>query len=513
MIARGLAFLPLAFGLLVTYPLLRFMLLPLFPALGPAAPVGEAPDLGAAIGNSLLLATLSAACTVPPAVWLGTLLERRRWGGGRLLAGTLLLVFLLPGYLAAAGWQIVLGTPVLGAFPWLRTALLGWPGLIGLMALKALPVATFVVRAGWAAAPPRLDEATRLHVRGRWRRWSLSLRPVMPAVASAFLIVFVESMHEYGLATTLGTRLHLPLLVAEVYASLSTWPISWTRAALAGDLLMLMALAPLAARLWSAGRAAPLLDRGLRLPPRPASPLESMSGYAAMACVLALGCAVPLMALVADALLPSTETLPEGAWGAIGTALLYSFVGALGAVCLAVALIASQTGPSLRRVLGWLPLGNLAVPGIVLGAADVIAFNGPPLPLLGTPLALLAAQIATQFPLLALFLRAPMRSRTMLAGDAARVHGIALLDRIEHIHLPPLLRPLAWAWALAFSRLFFELPLAQMLAPAGREPVAVTLVQLQQALRFGAEARLAMVAILVCGGVIGGVLLLAERAK
>ncbi len=510
---RLLGLLPLAFGLLVTYPLLRFMLLPLFPALGPAAPLGEGPGLGIAIGNSLLLAALSAACALPPAVFLATLLERRRWSGGRLLAGTLLLLFLLPGYLAAAGWQIVLGTPALAALPWLREGLLGWPGLVGLTALKGLPVATFVARAGWAMAPPRLDDATRLHVRDRWRRLRLSLRPVAPAAASAFLIVFVEAMHEYGLAATLGTRLHLPLLVTEVYASLSTWPISWSRAALAGDLLMLIALAPLAARLWLGRRATPVLDRGLTLPPRPAAPLESAFGYAVLACVFAAGCTVPLAALTADALLPTNEILPEGAWAAIGTALLYSFVGALGAVCLAAALIASQTGAVLRRMLDWLPLGNLAVPGIVIGAADVIAFNGPPLPLLGTPLALLAAQVATHFPLLTLFLHAPMRSQQARAGEAARVHGIGLLDRIERIHLPPLLRPLAWAWSLAFSRLFFELPLAQMLAPAGREPVAITLVQLQQALRFGAEARLALAAILVCSLVTGAVLLLAERAR
>ena len=193
--------------------------------------------------------------------------------------------------------------------------------------------------------------------------------------------------------------------------------------------------------------------------------------------------------------------------------LLYAFVGALGAVGLAAALAGSRPGTGLTRWLTWLPLGNLAVPGIVLGAADVIAFNGPPLPLLGTPLALIVAQTATQAPLLALLLHAPMRARNAAAGDAALVHGISWLDRVERIHLPPLLRPLAWAWCLAFCRLFFELPLAQMLAPAGREPVAVTLVQLQQALRLSAEARLAAAAILLCGAIVAIVLTLAERAK
>lgn len=503
----------LLFGLVITYPLLRFMLLPLVPAFGPATapPAGLGPGLGAALGNSLVLAMSTALCTVPPALWLATVLERRRWRGERLLTATLLLVFLMPGYLDAAGWQILLASPLFAAMPVLHDAFLGWPGLIGLMSLKALPVATVVTRAGWAGFQPRLDEATRLHVQGRWRRWALGVRPVAPAAITALLIVFVEAMHEYGLATTLGARLRLPLLVAEIYASLSTWPISWSRAALAGDLLMLASLAPLAARLWF-GRLTPApLDRALALPAPPPTRPESIAAYTATLALFVAGCALPLAALLADAVLPSAEVLPDGAWTAIGTSLLYAFVGALGAVTLAVVLAVPR--PGRASLLAWLPLGNLAVPGIMLGAAGVIAFNGPPLPLLGTPLALIVTQTAMQAPLLALLLHAPLRAHSGASGDAARVHGIGWLDRVERIHAPPLLRPLAWAWCLAFSRLFFELPLAQMLAPAGREPVAVVLVQLQQALRFSAEARLATAALLLCSTIVAAVLLLAERSR
>ncbi len=509
------ALVPLLFGLVIAYPLLRFALLPLIPALGPAMtpPGGLGPGLGIALGNSLRLAGLTALCTVLPAMWLATMLERRCWGGARLLTGTLLLIFLLPGYLDAAGWQILLASRAMTALPRLREAFLGWPGLVGLMSLKALPVATVVIRAGWAGFQPRLDDATRLHVRSPWRRRTLGLRPIGPAAITAVLIVFVEAMHEYGLAATLGSRLHLKLLVSEVYASLSTWPISWFRAATAGDLLLLAALVPLAVRLWF-GRLTPApLDQALAVPARPPSRLEGSAAILATAALFAAGCALPLTALATDAVLPSAELLPDGAWAALFTSLLYAFVGALAAVGLAVLLASTRSGPGPLRWIAWLPLGNLAVPGIVLGAADIIAFNGPPLPLLGTPLALIVAQTATQAPLLALLLRAPIRARAAAFDDAARVHGVSWLYRVERLHLPPLLRPLTWAWGLAFSRLFFELPLAQMLAPAGRDTVSVVLVQLQQGLRFSAEAQLATAALLLCGTIVGATLLLAERRR
>lgn len=507
--------LPILAAVFVTYPLLRFLLLPLVPAFGPAVapPSGDSPGLGVAAANSIRLATLSAGCALPPAAWFGMMLERRDWGGQRALVATLLLLFLLPGYLVAAGWQILLGSQALRSVAWLRDALFGWPGLVGLTALKGLPIATLAMRAGWAARQPRLEEATRLHVRGRGRRALLSARPILPFAAAAFLIVFVEATQDYGLAATLGVRLHLPLLVTEVYASLANWPISWARAARAGDLLVLAALLPATIRLVLPRSVPRLLDRGLEPASRLASRTERVFGWTALALLLAIGCGVPLLALAADAASPDVGGLPDGAWHALLASSLYGFVASLAALCLACALVAAQTGSRLHGVLTWLPMLNMAVPGIVLGAAEVIAFNGPPLALMGTPLALLLGETATQLPLLALFLRAPIRSRSAAYADAARVHGITLADRIELIYLPPLMRPLAWAWSLAFCRLFFELPLAQMLAPAGGEPVGVALVQLQQSLRFAAEARLALLSMLLCGVVVGGVLLLVERHR
>lgn len=507
--------LPGLLALLVSYALLRFLLLPLLPGLGPevAASQAKSPALWPAVLNSVRLATLAAAGAVLPAVWLGLMLERRVWRGRGVLALALWLLFLLPGYLAAAGWQIVLGLPVLRAAPWLRDALLGWPGLVGLSALKGLPVATLAARAGWSQRPARIEDAMRVHVHGRLRRALLAVVPMLPFAGAAFLIVFVETVQEYGLATTLGARLRLPLLSTEIYASLANWPISWVRAARAGDLLVLVALLPALLR--------PVLPRAAPMPragavagaAHPASRAEQGGGCAAAVVLLGLGSAVPLMALAAGLTSPEAAALPDGAAHALLASALYGFVASLLALCLACALVARPPASRLASVVAWLPMVNMAVPGIVLGAAVVIAFNAPPLPLTGTPLALLLAEMATQLPVLALLLRGSLRAAGGVASEAARVHGLVLAVRIERIHLPPLVRPLAWAWSLAFCRLFFELPLSQMLAPAGGEPVGVVLVQLQQSLHLAAEARLAMLALLLCGAVVGTVLFLVRARR
>jgi iron(III) transport system permease protein len=244
-----------------------------------------------------------------------------------------------------------------------------------------------------------------------------------------------------------------------------------------------------------------------------ASAAESLLAWASVLVLLVLAAGVPFLGLVSDALVPDPSPMPDGGWRTLLFSVLYSFVASLTALCFAAALAARPAASGVVTWLAQLPFLNMAVPGIVLGAAYVIAFGGPPLPLTGTPLALLLAEVATQLPVITLLLREPVRAQHGTYGEAARVNGIRRTLRLERIYLPPLFRPLAWAWSFSFCRLFFELPLAQMLAPAGAEPAGVMLVQLQQSLHFGVEARLAVAGMLVCGTIAGGVLLLAERDR
>ncbi len=348
-LARSVALLPGLLALLVSCALLRFLLLPVLPGLAPAyaSPAGEAPGLGPALLNSVQLGLLTASCAVPLALWLGLMLERRRWHGRRMLSVALWLLFLLPGYLAAAGWQIVLAQPALRAAPWLRDALLGWPGLVGLSALKALPVAVLAARAGWSLRPAGIEDA----MRGAVRRTLPALRPVLPFAAAAFLLVFVETIQEYGLAATLGARLRLPLLATEIYASLANWPVSWARAARAGDLMVLLALLPAAARLvLPAPPAAPPPVRGVAAPRRPASWPERAAGGAAALLLAGLGCGVPLLALCAGLLSPEPAPLPAGALHALLASVLYGFAASVLALGLACALVARP--PSGRLAAG-----------------------------------------------------------------------------------------------------------------------------------------------------------------
>src|ERR1700722_7850650 len=88
----GLAGAPilLIFGILFVYPLLRFLALPWFPALGPIGSMGVAVQGSglseAAVLNTLRLGLITAALTTPAGILFAFLLECRAWSGNRALS-------------------------------------------------------------------------------------------------------------------------------------------------------------------------------------------------------------------------------------------------------------------------------------------------------------------------------------------------------------------------------------------------------------------------------------------
>ena len=115
-----------------------------------------------------------------------------------------------------------------------------------------------------------------------------------------------------------------------------------------------------------------------------------------------------------------------GTLTSLGNSAAYAGVAASLATLLAVTL-AARAGRSgrLRHALDIIALGNMAVPGLVLGAAYVIAFNNDWAPLYGMPLLLVIGYVATHAPMLGAlpatgFRRASHQPRRCRPGAWAR---------------------------------------------------------------------------------------------
>lgn len=501
----------LVFCGLTLYPVLRFLLLPLLPMLGVGGGIVHAAPMSAdALVNSVrigLASTLWALAFGIPIAWL---FERRRWPLSGALMLVLWLIFVMPSYLMTTGWQIFFSQKAL-AHGVLAHWFFGEAGIVFLLALKGLPFATLAARTSWSAIGAELGDAASLHIKSAWLRRSAILQLLLPSAASAFAIVFVESIQEFGIPATLGAQIHLPIVTYAIYERLATTPVDFAGAALLSWQLVGLAVVAVAIQLYFAGRYSGALVHGRRraVPPSMCSPFEAGLAWFGLMALSCLGVVMPGAAMVVAAVTPVRELAPPPVpWDSLFYSIVYAFLGALAAVAIAAPVLLRQRAQQGRftKAFGALSLANMALPGVVLGAAYLIAFNSDLLPLYGTPLLLVIAYVAVQVPMLLRFLQAPVEHVHPNLSEAARLHGVPPSARLLDIDGPLLARPFVWGWMMAFGQIFFELPISELLYPAGRAPVGVALVWLNQSLHYTEEARLALAAIgvsLLMAGTVG----------
>ena len=494
------------FAALTIYPVARFLLLPWLG--GPSTGVSHLGAVSAeALVNSVRIGLESTTLAVAFGIPIAWLLERRRWALGPVLILVLWLVFATPSYLMTTGWQIVFSQTALVHGPF-ASAFFAEPGIVFLLALKGLPFSTLAARTSWRAIGAELQDAARLLVPSALGRRLVILQLLSPAAAAAFAVVFIETIQEFGVPATLGAQVHLPIVTYAIYERLATTPVDFPGAAGLSWQLVGLALLAVAAQLWFASRFAGALVHGRRRePPRPpCSPTESALAATALTAIAAAGLAAPFLAMVLAAL-GGTEIGQPVDWSCLLYSSLYGLVAALAAVALVAPVLLRRRAKAgaASSVIGALSLVNMALPGVVLGAAYVIAFNEPWLPLYGTPVLLIAAYVAVQAPMLLRFLQAPVDQVHPNLSEAGRLHGLPFAVRLLDIDAPLLTPAFVWGGMMAFTQVFFELPISELLYPAGRAPVGVALVQLNQSLDYAQEARLALAAIATALAIAGGV--------
>lgn len=496
------AFLLLLFAGLTLYPVLRFLLLPFLPASGAGGGIAFSSAISLeAVANSVrigLASTLWALAFGIPIAWL---FERRKWPAAGLMMLVLWLIFVTPSYLMTTGWQIFFSQKPLAHGIFARL-FFSEAGIVFLLALKGLPFATLAARTSWRAIGAELGDAASLHIKNPWTRRTAVLQLLLPSAASAFAVVFVENIQEFGIPATLGAQIHLPIVTYAIYERLATTPVDFAGAALLSWQLVGLAVLAAAIQLYFAGRYSSALVHGRRraITQTSCSLLEGGLAALGLAALMALGVIVPAAALIMAASMPVREAAPPPVqWDSLFYSADYALLAAVASVAIAAPVLLRQRAQQGRftKVLGAISLANMALPGVVLGAAYLIAFNSDLLPLYGTPLLLVVAYVAVQVPMLLRFLQAPVEHIHPNLSEAARLHGVAWSSRLLDVEGPLLARPFVWGWMMAFGQVFFELPISELLYPAGRPPVGVALVWLNQSLHYTEEARLALAAIAV----------------
>ncbi|MDF3291597.1 ABC transporter permease [Streptomyces silvisoli] len=484
-----------------------------------------------AVLDTCLVGVGAAVLATAIATGLAWFTERTAARGRSLTRILLWALLLTPSYLEALGWSWLVEPQgvldrLLGHEPTLpRVVVFGPVGVVWVLASRGVPFAYLAVSALVRGMGREFEDAARTHGAGRLATWRVLLPILAPGLWAGLAIVFAESISDYGVAATLAAQANFPIATYAMQQSIATFPAQFGPAGAIGWLLMLLvALALVAQRRSLRGRSFAVLSGRTR----PAMRVRLSAGRHAIALTgvggfftLALG--VPAFGAAAASLLPSGGAVDPTALtldnfrhvldsGAMMSALGYSARLSALVACAAV-LFGAVAGRVLARhgdsrgsrLLDTVLLAAIALPSVLLASGYIFTYNLPiasslGVDLYGTTILLVLGYLAGALPTAARLLSGSLGQVSDGLLWAARVHGRGVVPAWGGAVLPLVAASMTWTWLIAFCGTLLELPVSQLLAPPGHEPLSVAITHDLQGYDLGGGA--AMTVVVVVGTLV-----------
>ncbi|MCU1407350.1 MAG: iron transporter permease [Glaciihabitans sp.] len=471
--------------------------------------------------NSVVSSLLSAAFAVAAGTVLALVLDRSDLRGRKALRLFALSPLLVPPFVGAIAWITISGptgpanvlwTQWFGAPLW---NIYGGDGVVFLLTVHSYPIAYIIISAALRRVPADLEQAARISGAGALRATgSITLPLLRPAMLSAFTLIAVGNLADFGIPSIIGLPERYVTLSTLVYRYIQSGTVDKPLEVVAtiGVVLLLLAgLAMVVDILISRSRweldtsAAPpqLLRLGAaRLP------VTAISWLVVLAVTL-----LPLLALLSQALLPAPGvpltfanlTLDNlasaltargtvtGATTSVSLALL------AGVICtglgLAIGTVVTRTNARSNPALRTVAMLPQAIPGLVIAVGWLII--APSIGLFNTPWLILCAYVMSFTAIVVQAVSAPLRATPLVAEEAARIAGAsrlrALLDISWRMAVPAAIA----GGTLVVLTAARELTISVLLLAPGAQTLGVNIFSLQQAGAYNAASALSLVITLV----------------
>jgi iron(III) transport system permease protein len=441
-----------------------------------------------------------------------------------------LVPLIIPGILYAAAWifladprigliNVVLFEPILGHG--LFNTFSMW-GMIWVQGLHLAPIAFLLMGAAFRSMDPSLEEAALMAGAPRHlllRRITMPL--VRPAIVSAILLMFVQSLESFEVPGLLGLQNGIYVFTSRIYFVLRQFPIDYGAAGAYALGLLAFAVAGVAASGWLSRNARSYQTvTGKAFRPRPmelgrARPLVG----ALVVLFFAVAVVLPVAVLVYASLLrfysaPSLDSLRTMSLAnyrsvlhtplAI-TALRNSVVLGVGAATVVMFLTAVcswvvvRTRAMGRRLLDVVAFTPLVVPGLVLGLALSFVYLRTALPIYGTLWILLIAYATRYLPYGMRYASAAMSQTSGELEESAHVCGASWWQTFRRVLLPLASSGILAGWVYILVVSFRELSSSILLYSPGKEVLSILIWEQFENGQFTTLAAIGvcMVAILV----------------
>ena len=478
-----------------------------------------------AVLNSLVVGTLTAAASVVLGFAYAYTVVRTAVPMKRLFHILAILPIVSPPFVSSIAIILLFGRGgiVTSGLLGLRDFnIYGFKGLLLAQVMTFAPVAYLVLRGVLEGIDPTLEDAALNLGASRWTVFRRVLLPLaIPGVVSAFLVVFIESLADFGNPLLLAGSA-FPVLSVQAYLQI-TGMFNLQAGAALSVLLILPSIGAFLLYRAIIGRRRYVTVTGKpgRSSLKATSPLATWLLFGATAAVAAV--VVMFYAVIAAGALART-------WGVDNTPTLDAlrYVLSVGwetiKDTLAIAVISTPISGLLGMTIAFLvvrrhfpgragleltSLLNFALPGTVVGIGYILAFNQRPLLLTGTMFILIACFVFRYVPVGIQAGIAVLRQIDPAIEEAAHNLGASSALTFRRVTLP-LVRPAFFsALVFAFVRAMTAISAAVFLVSANWNLMTVQILSEVGSGRYNAAAAYSLVLlaiVMAAVGVIGLVL-------
>lgn len=528
-IVLGVAVASLLF--LVGYPLLWLLL----GALGVPQSFGiehlqrafTRPQNYAALVNTLQLALGTGLMSIFVGVPLAWATARTNMPLRYVVHALVALSYTMPPYLTALAYIFLLG-PEAGHFNRLLQYSFGFesgplnifsmPGVIFVIGIHVFAFTYFLTHSALKSVDASLEESAQMLGAKRWQTaLRINLPLVAPAITGGALLSAIDSLALFGPQAIVGTPAQIVFLPTRIYATIGSYPPRWAEASALSLVLVVLTVAGLALQRGYLERRSYITvgGRGVRT--------QTVNLGAWRWLLLAFCLTVVFFSAVApvgvltlnafskswtDPLSFSNLTLMHfnaalfqdqvAVRGIINSFKLATSAAAIAVLIgAAVAYLDLRTKVRGRRLLDYLAILPLGLPGTVMAVGVLLAFIRLPIPIYGTIWILLIAYVARFIPLATRSANATFRQIDPSLEEAGRITGASWFHAIRRI-LMPLSRPgLLVAFLLVFIPAFGELSATILLYTGGTETIAIAIYRLNDLGQLEVVSALAVFTIFV----------------
>lgn len=501
----------------------------------------SADGIGSLIANSFVYAGATAIFSTVVGFGLSWIVVRTNTPAKTFARIAALVPLIVPGILNTVAWSLLLSPergPINVALRNMHLPtfnVFSLTGMVFVQSIHVIPVAYLMGTAAFTSVDSSLEEAALASGSSPVRTFrSITLRMARPAILSAALLMFVQTISTFEVPQLIGVPARHYVFVSRIYSALQSFPPDYGTVGVLGVFVLVVACIGLlwSQRLGRASSVATITGKGFRARAQDLGRWR-WAGLVGVVAFFLIAVALPIAMLLWSSLLPGYEQpsmhalhdltfgnyqeimkrpgLTRSVRNSLITAIASGIiVTALSAV---VAYITVKSKIRGRGLLDGLATVPIAVPSVIMGVGILFWYLVAPLPvhLYGTLTILTIAFVTITLPYGMRYLAPGMAQIKDELEEAASASGASWSQSFRRIFIPLLMPSLLAAFIYTMIVAFREISAAIFLYTSNTEVVSVQVYDLYSNGSYPVVAALGVVIVVFLSVLAAAVRLVSRR--